>query len=1083
MNDIINIASILLMGSGLVIGYFSSIRKSLARMMLLLVLFLFGFILIPLISRVFLSVTLPEFVQFSVGKLRIRSIPQVFSDLSDMYFRTEMTESPIYLTLEKEAMRIVAQAFSYLFWILIAMPLLYFGIRFVSKKVLRRFPASDGSARMGIRMAAGLLSVLLPMFFFSVPLSGVMEMAQIINEPDSTEMDDYRKTIPGFLFGFFHTNGKPLDAAVFDCYFSFSYQDHRISLRTEPVRMKAVYVKLLEAGDEISPEMIFGLEEKELRDLFENISCLESLDLLIPLGMEYAISMGYLDQYLDHLISPEILRNAIPDIMDVDFHKDLPYFPDIILSFRKSGLLQIKNPEDLLSLDITEIDILLKNLSKIEVLGIIGDCFTEFMGTSEVIRKYHEIYRIQPVRLSDISWREEVIRIRDLYQIFRILYDKGIAGIDERDLIRFTDTLFRSQIFLKNTDNISDFIWEMIPESYRSRLSKAGFGYQDYLSALNLGKLIYQYYQNGTWKWQQLFSEENMEIISRYVSASVFFSNNLPTVFSFVTESLIPEPFPLVYPDNLVWNSDAGKRELKAILVNMKKIFEIAEGTGEEMIAGLDSLSYTLFQSELLTANLNSALNYAVGLLGYDITLDFQGIDWRSSSGKNEFRKLVKAFVAVYQVGISEEFLSDLTDGTADTNGDGIVDGKDGNAIKDISETFSDSRLIRQNLSVIIHKLWENTEMELSLVLPENPDDWTKTEIEAVLKTAKIAYQYRNDFFQLLKLSDRLDSVFASKIVTDTITGILYDSPDFNILGISCPLIINIPRGSGELRDHDRQIGEIHKLYHSFCLIFKSAQNFSDLRPEDLYLLTDGSADTNGDGIIDDTDSDEITEILESRIIADTLISLIADYNQQTIAIDQNILLQPVIRYQKYDVQWYGKNGELRKLITAFKTVFPDGSVFSDDNFDLNIFKNISTGTEDPADDDLSVILESVVIRDTVIGFLKSLNRKRLFETTLIVNVRDSDWLDSEKGEPGELRRLIRGINIILRNVDLNHTVFSKDIILGLTDGSTDTNGDGVVDQNDSNDLQNISQSRIISDCVIQMFYEMMKEKYGTSSN
>jgi hypothetical protein len=567
------------------------------------------------------------------------------------------------------------------------------------------------------------------------------------------------------------------------------------------------------------------------------------------------------------------------------------------------------------------------------------------------------------------------------------------------------------------------------------------------------------------------------------VSASASISHNIPAVFSLITENIISDPFPLVYPESLVWSSDAGKREIKAILVNMKKILAVSEGSREEVINGLDSLSYTLLQSEFFTANINSILNYAVGLLGYDISIDYQDINWASDSGRNEFRKLAKVLIAVYQEGISEDFLSNLTDGTADTNGDGIIDNKDENVIEDIAERISDSRLIRQNLSAIILKIWENANIGMSLVLPKNPDEWTKAEIEAILRTAKTGYQYRNDFFQLLKLFDTIDSVFSSKVVTDTLAGFLYDSNETEILGISCPLIINIPRGSEELHDHDSQIGEIHKLYHSLSLIFRNAHDFSDLRPENLYLLTDGTADTNGDGIIDEYDSDEITEILESRILADSLISLIADYNNKTVYIDQYLSLKPVIRYQKYDVQWYGKKGELRKLLKAFKTIFPDGNVFSKESFDLNIFKNITTGSKNPADDDLSAILESAIVRDSIIGFLKSLDRSQMFETTLIVNVRDGDWLDTEKGEPGELRRLFRGINIIIRNVDLNHTVFSKDIILGLTDGSKDTNGDGFIDHNDSNDLQDISQSKIISDCVIQMFYEMMKDKYGTNSN
>ena len=73
-----------------------------------------------------------------------------------------------------------------------------------------------------------------------------------------------------------------------------------------------------------------------------------------------------------------------------------------------------------------------------------------------------------------------------------------------------------------------------------------------------------------------------------------------------------------------------------------------------------------------------------------------------------------------------------MSDGSEDVNEDGVIDEKD-NLIGRLAESFSGSILIRNNLNGIIKEITSGETGELKISTFEDPDEWTREEIEALL--------------------------------------------------------------------------------------------------------------------------------------------------------------------------------------------------------------------------------------------------------------------------------------------------------------------------------------------------------------
>ena len=302
---------------------------------------------------------------------------------------------------------------------------------------------------------------------------------------------------------------------------------------------------------------------------------------------------------------------------------------------------------------------------------------------------------------------------------------------------------------------------------------------------------------------------------------------------------------------------------------------------------------------------------------------------------------------------------------------------------------------------------------------------------------------------------DEVGDILKSIIITDTIIKTIIDLDS----GDGSNLIVNLDQEDPRWRDGVDADGEIRKVIRAISVIFGDGDDLNnpDIDPNVILNLTD----------------DEIGIILASIIASDSIIKQIYDLGQGDDAVI-------VIALTIDDARWYDngeEEGELRRFIRAIKVILGDNPDLNNVNIDANILKTLSLGEDDPNDDDVKVIQESIIAKDTIIKKIIEISiPAEGEEATLIVNLDADDprWVDSDDGD-GEIRRLIKAIQIIFNKPtdDLNNPNLDPNIILELSDGTVDTNLDGFVDELDDDQLGEILRSIIISDSIIKQLRDL----------
>jgi len=370
-----------------------------------------------------------------------------------------------------------------------------------------------------------------------------------------------------------------------------------------------------------------------------------------------------------------------------------------------------------------------------------------------------------------------------------------------------------------------------------------------------------------------------------------------------------------------------------------------------------------------------------------------------------------------------------------------------------------------------------NVITEAVLVVSLGPDDvrW-EAEIKAFVRAVKVVLGESIDLNNinvdpdvLLDLSnerggadDDVGVIMSSTIITDTIIKKIIDLAE----GENSSIVINLTQEDDRWYDSETEDGEIRKLIRAIQIIFSGegkSLNNPDIDPNVILNLSDGSVDPS---------DDQIGDILASIIASDSMIKVIYDLGQG----DDPVL---IINLTVNDARWYDDGdtrGELRHFIEAVKVILGENPDLNNPNVDANVLKTLSLGDVDPADDDVKTIQKSIIARDTIINKIIEIAHPTEGEATLVVNLEADDprWLDSET-EDGEIRKLIRAIQIIFKDPedDINNPNIGPNIVLELTNGTEDTNDDGVVDEHDSDELGLVLQSTIISDSIIKQLREL----------
>ena len=138
----------------------------------------------------------------------------------------------------------------------------------------------------------------------------------------------YRNTIPGQIFGTIKIDDAGLDEFVFDEFFSLQVEKGdfkaNIKFRKELQKAAKAIAKIPGAfNGGMSVESIKNLSKEDLKYVIDNLSDLEIIKVVVPVGLEIALLS-------DKIISEETRRNnpdlaSILDQIDVDAIKNIDY--------------------------------------------------------------------------------------------------------------------------------------------------------------------------------------------------------------------------------------------------------------------------------------------------------------------------------------------------------------------------------------------------------------------------------------------------------------------------------------------------------------------------------------------------------------------------------------------------------------------------------------------------------------------------------------------------------------------------------------------------------------------------------------
>ena len=326
---------------------------------------------------------------------------------------------------------------------------------------------------------------------------------------------------------------------------------------------------------------------------------------------------------------------------------------------------------------------------------------------------------------------------------------------------------------------------------------------------------------------------------------------------------------------------------------------------------------------------------------------------------------------------------------------------------------------------------------------PENEHLWydegiSEGELRKLIRVAKLMLTEDStevDADKILNLADDdVDVILESLVMKATIKNELYNVEN---------LVIDEEHPDFYWDDcyvnGDRVDGELRKLLKAAPLLIENEQANVDK----LLDLGDGSADVNGDGIVDEKD-DQIAILTASRIIVDTAVK---ELKTMTAAGGElyEVLYLPV----DDEVEYHGPDGEMRRFIIAIKHVAAANTEPGQGISDIDQISIASLTDADTRDD----IVASKIIATTIIVNIEIEAAK---EGSAIALAPELDRNNPDSYDPAawdaELPKFLDAIAVFTGDSDINDISFGAEEFLNISD----------------EDIDKVVDSRVISYSIIK---------------
>ena len=249
--------------------------------------------------------------------------------------------------------------------------------------------------------------------------------------------------------------------------------------------------------------------------------------------------------------------------------------------------------------------------------------------------------------------------------------------------------------------------------------------------------------------------------------------------------------------------------------------------------------------------------------------------------------------------------------------------------------------------------------------------------------------------------TDEVGRILASSIITDTIIDQILKQES---------LVVSLDASSSKWKDNGTEKGEIRLIFEAVQTLFKDDE--IDLENIDANLINDL------------TDND-VDTIFKSTVVAETIIDTVKNIESEDIVINEaNIVKSEATK----KADWAKEMKALIKAIDVVLLPQPGEEEVDLTNpvVDVNHVLSLKSTKDNPATDEVGLVLASSIITDTIIDQIIAQEA----EGTLKVNLEAGDerWY----GNDGEIRAIFDALKVIFGEDDIDINEFQINGILNL---------------------------------------------------
>ena len=848
---------------------------------------------------------------------------------------------------------------------------------------------------------------------------------------------EYRNTIPGQIYGAFKIEDACLDEYVFDTLFEVNVKagtgeeafNSSIKLRKELHTIALAFQELSKNDpnfiDNVSKGDISKIDATSLSTALDHLTELELIKVVVPVGLEVVFLTDYVKGVNESV-------EGVINSMDLDQLKSLDYASDI----KQLGYVFV-DAVDLLKYGqgVEELSVLdfdpetVKGMfDKLGELGVI-EAYTPFVInyilTRDDIKQSIENLGLDSeevlASINNIdSWGDEV---STLGVILSKVLELGLDGSSIKQLdfsnIKYNkveelvEAIFDSELMNEALPIFVDYGMNQLGEQYSKYIKiDKDTNWEEELTPLINSALVLM--KSGLTNQEDGFNidaifekldDEVIEELGYYLSKSSIVTNGL--------NGLIGE---------LIASGEGSVLEGIAIQGFTDEEMAAGQGWSETEIVSIFKAAKSLVSTGILkSADVNSAFDNLDEAKIDEIStyLSQSTFFKRNLSGildkllKTSLDGTISELTVLSENEWTKEELSSVFSSVADLVDLGLINGAD--AVKNINDYridrlaghISGSKFITNNFGNVIDGLLKNTDLGFEIEGLKEEGVWTRNEITALLKSAKILLDYTGEGKQitdLLYLDDNelINTLLNSKIIANSIRSFIKTNVD----NPSGEIDLSIIKGTNKVADD--MWGD--KAFED-AIAFTVTDNLLTVTDYQTTLdsLSADKMDVYVDGVY-------FGEIADGNFNFAPFIGIPGDDNSYKFeTLPENSKIEVVAK----------KSGEIRKIFGAFSLI-AKGAI-SGGTLDSNVLIKNLTSLDDEG---IDTICSSIVINDTIKEYLKGSMDSSGYG--LVIELGDEDNLADE------LKPLLKALRLLFgENIDINNLNFEVNDILSKLVGLT----------------------------------------------